>query len=232
MLSSHPDIVTLEEGRPPATAGNDLLASDADLARLATLTPAGAGAARRTYWRGVSQALGEPIADRIFVDKMPLHTASLLLIARLFPDARILFALRDPRDVALSCFRRRFRVNAAMFEFLTLEGVARYYDAVMRLATLCRQRLPLAFAEVRHEAVVADFDGEVGRGLDFIGAPWNASVRDFAAQARGIARTPSTAQVARGLNADGVGQRAPRYRLAQFDAGRAVADALGGEVRL
>ncbi len=211
VLSSHPDIVTLEEVDALGAAGNDLLASDADLARLATLTPAGAGAARRAYWRGVCQALGEPISDRIFVDKMPLHTVALPLIARLFPDARIIFALRDPRDVVLSCFRRRFRINAAMFEFLTLEGAARYYDAVMRLATLSRERLPLAFAEVRHEAVVADFDGEVARLLDFIGAPWNASVRDFAAQARGVPKTPSTAQVARGLNADGVGQWR-RYR--------------------
>jgi len=211
VLSSHPDIVALEEVDALGAAANDLLADDAGLARLATLTPNDADAPRRAYWRGVRQALGQPIANRIVVDKMPLHTAALPLIARLFPDARILFALRDPRDVVLSCFRRRFRINAAMFEFLSLEGTARYYDAVMRLAALCRERHQLALAEVRHEAVVADFDGEVARILDFVGAPWNASVRDFADQARGVARTPSTPQVARGLNADGVGQWR-RYR--------------------
>jgi Flp pilus assembly protein TadD len=206
ILSSHPDIVALEEVDALGAAGNDLLAGGAGLARLAGLTPADADGRRQAYWRSVRQALGEPIAGRIFVDKMPLHTVLLPLIARLFPDARILFALRDPRDVVLSCFRRRFRMNAAMFEFLTLEGAARYYDTVMRLAESARGRLPLAIMDVRHEALVADFDGEVRRVLDFVGAPWNPSVRDFAAAARGVPKTPSTPQVARGLNADGLAQ--------------------------
>ena len=35
----------------------------------------------------------------MFIDKHPLNTFKLPLIARLFPDARILFARRDPRDV-------------------------------------------------------------------------------------------------------------------------------------
>jgi len=130
----------------------------------------------------------------------------LPLIARLFPDARILFALRDPRDVVFSCFRRRFRINAGMFEFLTLDGAARYYDAVMRMAVACRGVLPLAVHAVRHEAVVADFEGELGRALDFLGAPWNPDVRNFAALARTSTRTLSAPQVARGLNADGVAQ--------------------------
>jgi tetratricopeptide (TPR) repeat protein len=211
VLSSHPDVVTLEEMDALGVAGNDLLADDAGLVRLARLTPGEADGRRQTYWRGVSQALGAPVSRRIFVDKMPLHTAALPLIARLFPQARILFALRDPRDVVLSCFRRRFRINAAMFEFLTLEGAARYYDAVMRLAMIAGGQLPLALMEVRHEAVVADFESEVRRVLEFVGAAWNPSVHDFPARARGIPKTPSTPQVARGLNADGVGQWR-RYR--------------------
>ena len=140
------------------------------------------------------------------MDKMPLHTLALPLIAKLFPDARILFALRDPRDVVLSCFRRRFRVNSAMYEFLTLERAAAYYDAVMRLAEVYRDRLPLRLVEVRHEAVVADFDREVGAVLEFSGLPWNADVRRFAERAQQRARTPSDLQLTEGLKSDGLGQ--------------------------
>ena len=56
---------------------------------------------------------------------MPLNTVLLPLVAKLFPDAKILFALRDPRDVVLSCFRRRFGMSPQMYDFLTLEGAAR-----------------------------------------------------------------------------------------------------------
>ncbi len=205
-LSSHPDIVSLEEVDVLGAVGNPLLATEAGLDRLIHMTAPEADALRERYWGGVGEAMDAPIGGRIFIDKLPLHTPSLPLIARLFPDARILFALRDPRDVVFSCFRRRFRINAAMFEFLTLEGAARYYDAVMHMAAACRGVLPLAVHAVRHETVVADFEGELGRALDFIGAPWSPDVRNFAALARTSTRTPSAPQVARGLNADGVAQ--------------------------
>lgn len=206
VLTSHPDIVALEEIDALGVAGNALLDTDAGLANLRELKPEEAIARRRLYWSSVRQALGQPIGDRIFVDKMPLHTVALPLISQLFPDARVLFALRDPRDVVLSCFRRRFRINSAMFEFLTLEGAARYYDTVMQLAAFARDRLPLHLIEVRHEAVVADFDNEIRKVLDFLAVPWDPRVRDFATQVRAIPKTPSAPQVARGLNADGVAQ--------------------------
>jgi hypothetical protein len=65
-------------------------------------------------------------ARPVFIDKMPLNSVLLCLIAKLFPDAKILFALRDPRDVVFSCFRRRFGMTQQMFELLTLEGTAAY----------------------------------------------------------------------------------------------------------
>ena len=34
---------------------------------------------------------------RVFIDKMPLASVQLPLVAKLFPDARVLFARRDPR---------------------------------------------------------------------------------------------------------------------------------------
>jgi len=78
-----------------------------------------------------------------------------------------------------------------MFEFLALGGAASFYDGVMSLAATSRGRLPLRVHEMRHEAVVADFDTEVRRVLYFIGAPWRPQVRDFAAQVGGVPRTPS-----------------------------------------
>lgn len=205
-LACHPDIATLEEVDHLSAVAGHLLGGDTALRELTDLPAAQADAMRDAYWRAAESSVGASLSGRILLDKLPLHTIALPLVARLFPDAKIVFGLRDPRDVVLSCFRRRFQINAAMFEFLTLEGAARYYDAVMALARRYRALLPLEVLEVRHEAMVADFEATAREALVFVGAGWNPAVHGFAERARARAVTPSDVQLARGLNAEGVGQ--------------------------
>jgi Flp pilus assembly protein TadD len=204
-LAGHPACATIEEVNILAHAAEDLRDGDAAWARLAALTPDEADSCRRIYWKGVADNLGGDLSGKVVIDKLPLHTLHLPLISKLFPSARILFALRDPRDVVLSCFRRRFRVNVAMYEFLSLADTADFYDAAMALATVARDILPLNLREVRHESVIDDFDGVIGGVLDFLGLDWDPEVRRFADRLGGRMKTPSHAQLRRGLNSDGVG---------------------------
>ncbi len=141
------------------------------------------------------------------VDQSPLNTLHLPIIAKLFPEARVVFAVRDPRDTVLGCFRQRFVVNVYLYEFLSLEGSARFYDLTMRLAEMYREALPLRFLDVRNEDVVADFDGRTRALCDYLGLEWEEGLRNFSrgARERRIS-TPSALQVARGLNADGIGR--------------------------
>ena len=205
VLAAHPDVVTLEERHCLDSASATYLTSSAGLARLTDIGPEEAGREREIYWSKVRKYGVEP-RGRVFIDKMPLATLALPLVAKLFPDARILFARRDPRDVVLSCFRRRFGMNPSMYQLLTLEGAAAYYDAVMRLSELYRELLPLPQHLVRYESLVEDFEGTARLACDFLGLEWDQALFDFAANARsrGIA-TPSAAQVARGLNREGEG---------------------------
>jgi hypothetical protein len=147
----------------------------------------------------------------VLVDMAPLNGIKLPMIARLFPEASIVVCRRDPRDVVLSCFRRHFRVNASTFQMAELERAARHYDAVMRLVERHLATLPLRVHAVDYAALVADFDATT-RGLaEFVGLPWDESVRDFARTAAGReVRTVSAAQVRRGLY-DGTRQW-ERYR--------------------
>ena len=202
-LASHPSVVALEEADALIRCGGAFLDADG-LDRLARLTGDEARACRDIYWARVGELSPRLPAGAVFIDKMPLHTIALPVIARLFPKAKILFSRRDPRDVALSCFRRLSGMNAVTAEFVTIDGAARYYDQVMRLAELYQGLLGLEFHFVRHEDVVAAFDREVGAALEFIGLAWDPAVRDFAARAAG-AKTPSAGQLARGLTAEGVG---------------------------
>lgn len=205
VLAAHPDVVSLEEKDLLEPAAATYLASNEGLERLARVSSGEALRQREAYWSAV-RAHGVEPRGKLFVDKMPLASVQLPLVAKLFPKARILFARRDPRDVVLSCFRRRFGMNPSMYQLLTLEGAAAFYDAVMRLSELYRDLLPLLRHEVRYESLVEDFEPTVRAACDFIGLEWNDSMLDFAAKARtrGIS-TPSAAQVARGLNREGQG---------------------------
>jgi tetratricopeptide (TPR) repeat protein len=199
VLGAHPDVVTLEEKDLLADAAQRFYGRVGGLDTLAKLDPAAASALRNGYWRR-AQAAGAKVEGKVFVDKMPLDTVNLPLIARLFPDAKILFARRDPRDVVLSCFRHMFAPNAATYSMLTIEGAAALYDGVMRLAEACRAALPLDLIEVRHERLVSEFDDVMAEVCAFLDLSWSDDLHDFAAHAdeRTIV-TPSAGQVRRGL---------------------------------
>ena len=205
VLAAHPDVVSLEEKDSLAPAIETYLGSAGGLERLSHITSGEAARQRDAYWTAV-RGFGVEPRGKVFIDKMPLMSMNLPLVAKLFPGARILFARRDPRDVVLSCFRRRFGMNPSMYQLLTLEGAAAYYDAVMRLAELYRGLLPLSQQLIRYEALVEDFEGVAREACAFLGLEWNPALFDFATRARtrGIA-TPSAAQVARGLNREGQG---------------------------
>lgn len=206
VLEGHPDVVSLEENELLIDAVREFMRQPADLDRLMRADPASLEPLRADYWRLVGAAGIDP-AGKIFVDKHPLNTLKLPVIARLFPRAKILFACRDPRDVVLSCFRHRFQMSAPMYELLTLNGAARYYDAVMGLAIRLTSALSLNMCLVRHEDVVTEFTREMKRVCAYLQIEWVAAMGDFAmrTQSRSVL-TPSTAQLVRGLNTEGLGQ--------------------------
>ena len=209
-LAGHPDLVALEEPPTLAEAYDEFLATPAGLARLAALTAAEAEHWRSVYWRvvgGYAVNSGADVAGKVFLDKAPAGTLYLPLIAKLFPEAKVLFAVRDPRDVVLSCFRQSFQINALTYAFTDLAETARCYAAAMSLAAVYREALPIQPIEVRYERLVDDFAGELGRIAAFLGLELAPAMLDVAATAsRRVVRTPSAPQVRAGLNRRGLGR--------------------------
>jgi tetratricopeptide (TPR) repeat protein len=204
VLDGHPQVASIEEHELLTDAVLKFMREPLNFAALARADESELRTLRAAYWEGVRNA-GVDVAGKMFVDKYPLNTLKLPLIARLFPRAKVLFASRDPRDVVLSCFRRRFKMNPAMYELLTLPGAAAFYDAVMCFADQVRPILGLDWHEVRYETLVANLAQETRAICGFLGLEWQADMGDFAArvQAREHA-TPSTAQLARGLDRSGI----------------------------
>jgi Tfp pilus assembly protein PilF len=205
-LEAHSGIATLEERDCLEEPAERYLTQAAGLHELAALEGEQLESTRAEYWRGVHAAVSG-IAGKVFVDKHPLNTLKLPLIARLFPEAKIIFAVRDPRDVVLSCFRRHFQVNAAMYEMLTLQGAAESYDAVMNLAHVARGRIGLELLEHRYEDLVGDFEDALRRICAFLGVDYEPQMADFGSVVRGgEIRSPSRFQVRRPLYRESVGQ--------------------------
>ena len=206
VLASNPKIVALEEKGLLNGLGERYLTSVPALDSLATIKGAELEQNRRFYWDRIRRN-GLDVAGKIFVDKQPLNTVKLPLIAKLFPKAKVLFALRDPRDVVFSCFRRHFQVNVTMFEFLDLEDSARFYASIMRLAEIYRQMLPLTLFEHRYEDMVQDFEGRVRAVCEFIGVDWDESMLSFNRYAPAVdLRSPSATQVRKPLYNEAIGQ--------------------------
>jgi Tfp pilus assembly protein PilF len=206
ILASNPQTVASDEGDFLRDAAQTFLGSDAGLDRLALLGKDELARWRLEYWRGAFNKMGS-LAGRTFIDKMPFNSVRLPLIAKLFPDARVIFAVRDPRDVVLSVFRNRFVVQSDTFEFLRLEDCAQYYDAVMRLAMLCFAKLPLHVYQVAYEDMVEKFDETVRAICAFAGVAWDDAMRDFRRGTRAVnIASVSAAQVRRGLYKGAIGQ--------------------------
>ena len=211
ILEGHPDVVSLEEKESLIDSVHEFMRRPEDLEHLQHATPAVLEKLRAAYWQRVASE-GVDVAGKMFIDKHPFNTLKLPLIARLFPNAKILFACRDPRDIVLSCFRRRFRMCAPIYQLLTLEGAARYYDAVMMLLIRVMSVFNLDTCLVRHEDVVTEFAREMKRVCAFLNLEWSLPMGDFALRTKDRAvLTPSTAQLVRGLNTEGIGQWR-RYR--------------------
>ncbi len=199
VLDGNPRVVSLEEHELLTDGVLAFMREPVNFQALMRADEAALDALREAYWRGV-RAAGIDVAGKVFLDKHPLNSLKLPLIAKLFPQAKILFAIRDPRDVILSCFRRRFQMNPSMYEFLTLPGAAAFYDAVMEFAYTVKRGLGLDWHEVRYERLIENFEQEMRGICDYLSLDWMASMGEFAqrVQAREHA-TPSTAQLAQGL---------------------------------
>jgi len=97
---------------------------------------------RQLYFQEAAKYLDIP-DSHIALDKMPMNIIHLGLIWRVFPEAKIILAVRHPFDACLSCFMQDFTLNPAMANFCSLEDAARLYKKVMNLWQLWSRILPI-----------------------------------------------------------------------------------------
>ncbi len=191
-LMGHPRTVVMEE--QPAL--NIVDGEIGGMAALSALDGRAIATARRRYFEEVDKVVHRKRGS-VLVDKSPLYLHKLPLVARLFPDARFILALRHPCDVLLSCFMSNFRLNAAMSNFLRLADAAALYDLTFRHWESARKLFPAPVEIVRYEQLIGDPRATLVSLFRSLGLSWHEPLVEHraTAQARGLITTASYAQV-------------------------------------
>lgn len=212
VLDSHPGLVSSDERElfardifpamwmDPTTRRPTIEALDAlPLDRMSAL--------RDRYLRSMSAALNQPIGGRIHLDKNPPFTLLIPAIRRLFPEMNLLIALRDPRDVVLSCFMQFLPLNTNSVCYLSLDRAVERYSVDMGVWRRLREVLPDGWLEVRYEDAVRDLETEARRALAFLGLPWDPAVLNYRDRAKEKAvSSPTYEAVSKPLYTSSIGR--------------------------
>ena len=192
MLMGHPRIEVLEE-EPTLRSATTLIR---DFEELPTLDAHKLREARDAYF-STAGSLTPLAPGNVLIDKNPLSMNLLPYIRRLFPNAKIILAVRHPCDSVLSCHVTNFKLNDGMANFLRLETAAELYDLSFSYFEHAEQLLGMPVHRILYENVVENQERELRALLDFIGLEWSEEVLDHQATAKGRGRikTASYAQV-------------------------------------
>lgn len=183
------------------------------LERLDALTPTQVCELRAIYWNEVAKVVGPEALDHnlTVIDKHPLRILEVGLVNRLFPEARVIVMLRDPRDCCLSAYFQDLGLTLISVRFLKLDLLGDAYGTLLGLWLDIRESLTLPWMQLRYEDLVTNFETEARRLVEFVGQPWTDDVLRFNEKAAQRAiNTPSYQAVTEKVNTRAVGKWA-RY---------------------
>jgi len=177
VLDAHPEVLAFDEPEafgqevfsriiPPGTAGLALESLD-------SISRSRRAGMRERYFKSLLREVEVTSITKVLLDKNPSPTASLHVWLRIFPELKVIIALRDPRDVIISCFFLNIMLNATNSNFLSLERTAKHYADLMDVWLRLRDLGGFDWMETRYEDVVADLEGQGRRVTEFVGLTWH-----------------------------------------------------------
>jgi thioredoxin-like negative regulator of GroEL len=178
VLGAHPRVTALDEPQAFTEAIEPALRGKMDHSsgRLNVL--------RRTYTRALLRASGATAPGKLLLEKNPSLTTQLPILLRVFPELRVVIALRDPRDVVLSCYFQNILLNPTSANFLSFECLAKHYADLMDIWLAVREWEELHCLETRYEDTVADVEKQGRRVTGFLGLEWHDEQSRFYEQNR------------------------------------------------
>jgi len=189
ILGAHPEIRAFDE---PEAFVNEIWNQLAPMNTLRTLTlndlnslsVSRRAEMRRRYLKSLFREVeGEPGA-KVLLDKNPSPTLALYLWLRIFPELKVIIAIRDPRDVVISCLLQNLTLTALNVNFLSLDRAVKHYTDLMDAWLRMRELGGFDWIEVRYQAIVTNLAEEGRRATEFLQLPWHENQAKFHESAR------------------------------------------------
>ena len=118
-----------------------------------------------------SLAVAQPAKRlRMVGDKTPMHTLAVGALSQLFPNAKFIHIIRDPRDATISQWLFWAKDNDPRpFEAFVEYSITKVWPLNVQSARNAGQALGDRYAEVRYEDLIDDTRGELTRLVRFLG---------------------------------------------------------------
>ena len=194
MLSSAPDI-----------AGCGELTLSADLSREFENDPRPFGVSEAAEFAQEFRKLMPPIPDdsKAFVDKMPHNYQRVGFLLSAFPNARIIHMLRDPRDVGLSKWIRRFPAGGMRYAS-NLKSIAHSANLYRRYMAHWNAVFGDRILTVPYEKLVADPETYSRKVAAFCDIAWSETMMHPEKNTKQV-RTASIDQVRNKISTKSIG---------------------------
>jgi len=136
-----------------------------------------------------------------FIDKLPHNWSNILFIRKILPQARFIDIRRSAMDCCFSNFTQSF--SSAHASSFALRDIGQCYVDYLRLMAHLDKAAPGMIHHLRYERLIENAEAELRAVLGYLGLPWSPSLLEFHKLDR-VVRTPSSEQVRRPLNREGV----------------------------
>ncbi len=208
VLDAHPQLVSMDE-QPFMSKALEIVAGSGIRypSELGKLTVHALGDVRARYW-DLARNKAALLPGQRLVDKFPMNMTLLPLIRRVFPNARIILAVRHPCDTLLSCFLQNFRAPELALLCRDLNTLTAAYSRIFGYWYSQWALLRPSSYELRYEQLTVDFESEVRKLCAFLQLPWHEAMLAPGehARAKGFISTPSYSQVIEPVNSRSVGR--------------------------
>jgi len=150
---------------------------------------------QKNYFKQIN--LNNNDKKKIIIDKFPLSIVELGFIKIIFPEAKIILAMRHPCDAVISCYFSFFTMNDAMINFLDLKDSVSFYNSVFNLFEQFEREINLGYHIIKYEDLVNNFKETLVKLLKYINLNYEKKLENFysTAKKRGKIHTPSYSQV-------------------------------------
>lgn len=113
---------------------------------------------------------GKDVSRLRFVgDKTPQHAVVMPLLHQLYPDARFIHIIRDPRDAATSGFFHFAKGEESKRTEHFRQFMQGSWAQAIQLSRAAAKAFPSQYLELRYEDLLTNEEAELGRCLQFLG---------------------------------------------------------------